>query len=280
MRHKLLFIHRFIPFGIKSIVPNLHNANDADLYTVQTNGKLQGKVALITGGSRGIGLSIAKTFLREGCKVIITGRNEKKLKQICLELSSVNISYMVWDISQDSEISTQFDIAEHIFGSIDILVNNAGINKIAGMSQPIEIATLEYIRAMNDINVIGTRQMCIEFAEKYKSGEILNIISNTAIRPAIGIYWMSKWAMRSFTVAFGKECQNKGSNIHVNGLCPGPTCTDMMSLAKSNVILPTTPNKRFGLPEEIANLALIMVCSSMKGMNGKICICDGGQNLF
>ena len=276
MRHKLLFIHRFIPFGIKSIVPILHNANDADLYTVQTNGKLQGKVALITGGYRGIGLSIAKTFLREGCKVIITGRNEKKLLEVCSSFHSKNIKSIVWDIANLEICEDNFKEALPVFGRLDILVNNAGVTTDRLHRLAFEEITDEHLHYVHDINVIGTRVMCLTFFKLFSSGSILNIISNTSTRAALDAYFTSKWAIRSFTVDFSEKC--KGTGFTVNGICPGPIRTDMtpvITMIRANI-----SNRRIGLPEEIGEVASQLVYSSMRGVNGRIVECDGGQNLF
>ena len=89
-----------------------------------------------------------------------------------------------------------------------------------------------------------------------------------------------KWALYSFTKSYGQKCFNEGKNIKVNGLCPGPVKTSMTVSENSSLLRGDIPNKRIGLPEEIAELALMIVYSSMYGMNGHIIVCDGGETLI
>ena len=276
--YNLLLKHHFFPVGIVEIIPQLKGMPKD--YNLVVNGtKLQGKVALVTGAHKGIGFQIALRLLKDGAKVIITGRNEEALKNIVHKLNTPNLTFMVWDIA-DGKTKKHLEEAQKIYGKIDILVNNAGVNKIGGVSMSFEKATKEYIHSMNDINVVGTVSICKEYIKVFSSGTILNIISNTSVRAAVGIYWMSKWAIYDYTKGLSERLQQNDSQISVNGLCPGPTMTDMMFDSTSSVYYPAMANKRIGLPEEMAELAFILIVSGLKGKTGEIVVCDGGESLI
>ena len=164
-------------------VPNVINTNDL----------LKGKIALITGGSGGIGFAIAKKFLDHGCKVIIAGTNEEKLKKCCKDLQG-NIQYIVLNVLEVENLTNKIEEAINLFkeNRIDILVNSAGImNK----SDFWNITFEEYDKVM-DINVKGTFFLCQEISKmmikKGIKGHILNISSSSALRPAWTPYQMSK----------------------------------------------------------------------------------------
>ena len=120
--------------------------------------------------------------------------------------------------------------------------------------------------------------MCECFLSKFTCGTILNIVSNTAVRAAMGIYWVSKWAIFCYTKALSEKLLSDGA-ITVNGLCPGPTKTDMMFNDSSSIYYPAMANKRIGLPEEIAELAFIQILDGLNGKTGEVLICDGGESL-
>lgn len=278
-RYQLLFWRKLIPYGFRPFVSELE-WTPKGYAPLMGGSKLEGKVALITGGHKGIGLSIAKTFLREGAKVIITGRDKARLEKVCAGMDSFNISFMEWDISKTSLCRQYFLRANSIYGKIDILINNAGVTTDDITRKPFEKMTDDHFHYVHDINVIGTRFMCETFADVNGSGEILNVISNTALYASKDAYFLSKRAIYSFTKMFGVECLRQGRTIRVNGICPGPIKTDMTFRAGGNMYRGDIANHRIGLPEEIAELALMVVYSSLHGMKGKVVTCDGGETLM
>lgn len=277
-RYELLMKKKIIPKGFRPVV---HDFYDAPAETpLSGNDRLKNKVALVTGGYKGIGLAIAKTFLREGAKVIITGRNENSMRTVCNNESNPNLTYMVWDISDTNLCESNLVKATKIFGQIDILVNNAGVTTDGKSRVPFEQITEKHFEYVNDINTLGTVRLCKQFVKNFsQGGVIINIISNTGIRPAQDAYFLSKWALYSFTKAFANECHQKGTGIMVNGICPGPVKTEMSYTEKSSITRFEIPNKRMALPEELAELTLMTVCSAMSGMNGNVIVCDGGETL-
>ena len=271
--YKLLHRKHVLPVAIVEIVPELQDAPAS--YKLNVNGsKLQGKVALITGAHRGIGYHIALRLLQEGAKVIITGRNEEALKSTIRQLNTPNAAYLVWDIAGGKE-SEHFGEAKGIFGSVDILVNNAGVTSNTKTRPSFEGMDETHYHYVHDINTLSTRRMCLEYAKMVNQGTILNIISNTGVLPALDAYFTSKWALYSFTKAYADELKSAGRNITINGLCPGPIKTDMTP--EESFYRKEIPNHRIGLPEEIAELAFVQIISGLKGQNGEITVCDGGQ---
>lgn len=278
-QYVLSLTKRIIPTALCRNISSLAGSNE-DIYTKSNSPKLIGKVALVTGGYRGIGLAISRILLREGANVIITGRNGNKLDEICQRYGGGHLKYLVWDISEFSLCKEKFEEASKLFGKIDILVNNAGVTTDGKDRVIFESMTSEHFKYVHDINTIGTRQMCVEYAGIVDNGTILNIISNTSIRAAQDAYFTSKWAIYSFTKAFGNECQHSGKNIKINGLCPGPIKTPMSFVEGGQLFRPEIPNHRIGLPEEIGEMALTIILSSLDGLNGKIYVNDGGETLF
>ena len=266
---------------MKSVIKWLLNSIPARKFvvnniTLSQNTLLDGRCALITGGTSGIGYCIAETFLKSGASVIITGRHEVKLNQALekLKRSSMvtdRVSGIVMDISDISSMASKFMSIERV----DMLVNNAGIlsNSIPSVSEK------EFDNVINT-NLKGAyflSQLVAErMIESKIEGNILNICSSSSLRPAISPYTLSKWGLRGFTIGLAKSLAPHG--ITVNGLAPGPTATPM--LIKDNtdnyLELKTSPIGRYLLPEEIANLALVLVSPLGRGVVGDIIYCTGG----
>jgi 3-oxoacyl-[acyl-carrier protein] reductase len=243
---------------------------------------LEGKVALVTGGHKGIGLAIVKSFLREGARVIFTGRNAEQMKQVYERLDTKNVSYMQWNISDTENNEELMRQAFDIYGTIDILVNNAGVvtknNNIFVRKSFLEIND-EDVVYIHSINVLGTIMICRAYSKliKNNNGKILNVISNTAFssRRLNDAYALSKLALLSYTLAL----QNQYDNIIVNGIAPGRIKTEMSWRHGSPIMWEATANLRIGLPEEIAELAVMLAGKSGDLISGKVFLCDGGEVL-
>ena len=222
---------------------------------------LKDKVALITGGSGGIGLAMAESFLKSGAKVIIAGTNEEKLRSCCEKIGGgVNLSYIVIDVkdveSMPGKVKTAAAMSPE--NRIDILVNSAGV---VSHSDFLDMSEQEYDNIM-DINAKGTFFMSQATAkymiENRIKGHILNVTSSSALRPAWTPYQMSKWAVRGLTLGTADKLLPYG--IVVNAIAPGPTATPMLGKNEGdNIYHPTTPAKRYAMPSEIAALATFMV---------------------
>lgn len=262
-------------FKEKQIQPVVLYKNDKEI--------LAGKVALITGGSSGIGLAIAKKFLSSGCKVVIAGTNEDKLRAAVKDIgeSSERLAYVVIDIRRVASLAQQIKDAASRFSEnkIDILVNSAGRIHQHDFWNIDEQEWDDII----DTNVKGTFFMCRSMGEYMKEhkirGHILNITSASALRPAWGAYQISKWAVRGMTLGVADLLLPYG--IIVNAIAPGPTATPMLSKTDTdNIYNASNPSGRYALPEEIADLAVYLVSGAGDYVVGDtFYITGGGGNI-
>ena len=245
-------------------------------------GRLDGKVALVTGGSSGIGKSIALLYAKEGADVIINSRKEEALKEVC-KLNESKITYVVGDITQDEVVKK---IAEYIktkFGKLDILVNNAGWCPV----QPLkEIKISDYDKAFNlDVRaLVNVTIECLPLILKAK-GNILNISTVGASHrgPNLSMYLGAKAAVENFTRCWALELVKDG--VRVNCISPGAIETNIWNVtdlseeeAKKHKesMEKVIPMGRFGTPEEVANVALFLVSSEASYVTGSIYAVDGG----
>lgn len=244
---------------------------------------LQGKSALITGGSSGIGFEIAKKIVQTGAKVIITGRNEGKLQQAAKDLGTDCCKYIVWDISEIATIDQKLhECKELIKCDIDILVNNAGIapSKFFGNIDEAEWDNIY------DINLKGNYFLTQAIVKAWKQTsfdgykKIINISSQGGFVGATYPYRMVKWDVRGLTEGLGKLLIK--DNIIVNGIAPGVVKTSMQQFSLDqgdNLYTDQNPIHRVCLPEEIAELALFLVSDASNFIIGQTIVCDGGYTL-
>jgi 3-oxoacyl-[acyl-carrier protein] reductase len=240
---------------------------------------LHGKKALVTGGSSGIGLAIAKKLITCGAEVVITGRNSEKLKAAKNEISSQKIHAYVWDISETTKISEHVEnIISLLNGNFDILVNNAGvlINGQDFLTVSEEVWDQTYATNLKGAYFLS-QYVANSWIKNTKSGKILNISSQGGFCTASYPYRMTKWDMVGLTKGLGKLLAPR--NIIVNGIAPGMIATDMISRNSDNIYSDLQPNKRLGLPEEIGELAYFLLSPACTNIIGQTIICDGGYTL-
>lgn len=244
---------------------------------------LFGKNILITGGSSGIGLAIARKCIKGGARVIITGRNISKLGEATRDLNSDLCHAISWDISNVAIIREKIKECEDIFGSpIDVLVNNAGIapSKFWG-----EVDEIEW-DAIYSTNLKGAYFLIQEIVnmwnlkghDNYK--KIINISSQGGYVGATYPYRMVKWDIRGLTEGLGKSLIS--NKIIVNGIAPGIVKTSMQSFSlrqSENLFTNQNPVKRVCLPEEIAELASFLISDTSNFIIGQTIVCDGGYIL-
>ncbi len=246
-------------------------------------GKLEGKVAVITGGNSGIGLATAKEFKEQGARVVITGRDQKTLDEAKREIGGEVLAVRS-DTSSLTEIDKLFNAVKEKFGKIDVLFVNAGVGKFA----PVEAVTEEMFDSIMDINFKGA------FFTIQKALPLLNdnasIVLNASIVANIGmpnssVYAASKAAL--ITLARTLSAELVGRGIRVNVVSPGPVTTPIlgrMGLPQEaldetvNSLQAQVPMKRFGRPEEIAKTVLFLASSDSSFLLGTEIVADGGMS--
>ena len=240
---------------------------------------LEGKVAIITGGTRGIGLAIVKKFLENGAKVALLGSKEESVTNALNELKEQEGKVIGFypDLTNMSEVKETFQKVVDSFGKIDILVNNAGLSS----STKIEEYTIEEYDKIANVNMKGVficSKEAVPFLKETK-GSIINISSMVSIygQPAGCVYPMSKFAVNGLTKSLSKELAPLG--IRVNAVAPGITKTDMVASLPDEMIKPliaTIPLGRIGEPVDIANACLFLASSMASYVTGEIMQVDGG----
>jgi NAD(P)-dependent dehydrogenase (short-subunit alcohol dehydrogenase family) len=192
--------------------------------------RLAGKVAVITGGSSGIGYAVAQAFVAEGCSVVITGRNEEKLKTAAAKLAATTpgsgqVVPHICDVREPYSVDALFDMAQIRFGRVDILFNNAGISQAPTL---VEQTSVEMWREMVDINLNGVF-LCTRAALPLMSSgsTIINNLSAAAkqVFPKFAAYTAAKTGAYGFTLSLRDELMPRG--IRVTALMPGATSTDI-----------------------------------------------------
>ena len=231
---------------------------------------LEGKIALITGGGRGIGKSVALAFAREGADIVITARTDAQLNAVAEEIRSLGRSCVAVaaDILVDKDVERVFKDAFDEFGRVDILVNNAGI----AIDGPfVEISMEDWDRTIN-VNLRGAA-LCAKAAlsDMLKRGEgvIINIASAAGLRglPGNAAYSASKGGLIAMSHAVADEL--RGSGVRVNVICPGPIETEMLMQSKLRDFL--LKNKESLLPpEDIAGAALYLASDLSGGLNSQV----------
>lgn len=241
---------------------------------------LEGKVAIITGGTRGIGFAIAKKYLENNAKVIIFGSRNETVEKALKELKSLNHKYEVDgyypNLTDEQNIEDTFNEIESKYGHIDILVNNAGISS----RTKIEDYTDEEYEKISNLNIKSV-YVCSKTAIKYlkkTKGVILNTSSMVSIygQPSGVMYPTSKFAVNGMTKSLARELAPLG--IRVNAVAPGITNTDMVKNLPKEMIEPlikTIPLGRIGEPEDIANAYLFLGSDMASYISGVILSVDG-----
>ena len=243
--------------------------------------RLNNKVAIITGGSRGIGFATAEKFLQEGATVILTASSQASADKAVAKLQEKypdrTVAGIAPNLSDLESVRNAFREVIDRFGHVDILVNNAGVSE----STPFQQYTEETFDKVMDLNVKGvfnaSRAIVDHMAER-GSGVILNTSSMVSItgQPSGFAYPASKLAVNGLTVSLARELGPKG--IRGNAVAPGIIDTDMMNAVPKEIIDPMiarVPLRRLGQPEDIANAFLFLASEEASYITGVILSVDG-----
>ena len=238
--------------------------------------RLKDKVALITGGSRGLGQAMAERFAQEGAKVVALDLGE-------LTYTHENVKFMALNVTDTANCEAVFKAVVEKYGQIDILVNNAGITQDALTRKMSDDQWNKVI----DVNLKGvfnlTRHVGPHMAEK-GSGSIINISSVVGVFGNIGQanYAATKAGLIGLTMSWAKEFAMKGAQVRVNAIAPGYTMTDILKTVPQDLLdkfAAQTMLKRLGQPHEVADVAVFLASEEASYITGQTIQVDGGMRL-
>jgi 3-oxoacyl-[acyl-carrier protein] reductase len=242
--------------------------------------KLQNKVAIVTGGSRGIGACIAQEFASQGAKVVVNYLNNQEKAEVIvadiIKQGGLAIAVQA-DVSQLSGIDYLVKQACEAFGGVDILVNNAGWATL----ERLQDITLEDTKKQFELNVFGPIFLTQKVSAIMPTGSVIINISSIAAKGGAGgsIYCATKAAINTLTKCYAAELGEKG--IRVNAIAPGAVETDLYIEAglfkREAEIIEQTPLKRLGQPDDIASLALFLACEESSWITGEVIQISGGR---
>jgi NAD(P)-dependent dehydrogenase (short-subunit alcohol dehydrogenase family) len=240
-------------------------------------GKLEGKVAVITGGSSGMALASAMRFVEEGAYVFITGRRQEALDE-AVKLIGRNVTGVRGDAANLDDLDRLFDAVKREKGKIDVLFASAGTGEAVKLGEITE----QHFDAAFGLNVRGTLFAVQKALPLFNDGG--SIFMNGSIAsvkgfPGFGVYSASKAALRSFSRTWLNEL--KGRNIRVNVLSPGPIDTpiqEQIDKETKQLFESLIPRGKMGRPEEIATVALFLASDDSSFVNGVELSVDGGMS--
>lgn len=240
-------------------------------------GKLQNKVAVITGGASGIGAATARLFVSEGAKVVLVDLNEEKGKAFEKQLKALNyeVLFIKANITSEEDVANIFKQTVEAFGKVDVVFNNAGIGRVHSSHD------LEYSEWRSTVNVdldgvfLVARESIREML-KTGGGTIVNTASmyGWVGSPGSAAYNAAKGGVINLTRSLALEYA--AQNIRVNSLCPGFIDTPIIPEESKQALAEVTPMKRLGQAEEMAKAVLFMACDDSSFMTGNSLTVDGG----
>lgn len=249
-----------------------------------TNFDLTNKVALITGGSRGIGFAIARAYAAAGATVVIASRKQADLDKAAAQIVAAGGQAMgiAAHTGDEASVVALVEKITAVYGGIDILVNNAATNPHFG---PILTAEASHWDKIMDVNVKGyfnVAKACAASMRKRGGGKIINIasIAGKTPMPAMGVYCVSKAAVLMLTEVLAVELASQ--NIQVNAIAPGIVKTKFSSALWQNenintAVIAMIPQKRMAEPDELTGIALYLAAPASSFTTGSTFVIDGGQ---
>jgi NAD(P)-dependent dehydrogenase (short-subunit alcohol dehydrogenase family) len=252
-------------------------------------GRVQGKVCVVTGAARGLGLAAVERLLAEGARVMMTDVNSELGASQCARLSKTHeVAFLSQDVTKVERWTEVLAQTTQRWGRLDVMVNNAGIGTFAS----VEAETLDHWRTTLAVNLdgvfLGTQAAIAHM--KGHGGSIVNICSIEGLigESIIPAYNASKGGVRIFTRSAAIHCARSGYNIRINNVCPGFVDTQMVAGAVASLpaeqaqafaaaTLARIPLGRFGLPTEIAQAVLFLASDESSYMTGADLVIDGGM---
>ena len=247
------------------------------------NGKFSGKVALVTGGTSGIGKATALAFARADAKVVLTGRREKEGAEVVAEIKKLggDGAFVRGDIAKDADVKAMVDFTVKKYGRLDIAFNNAGVEWMG----PLDKATEAEYRRVFDINVWGVlNSMRHEIPVMLKNGGGAIVNTSSALGhiglPQVSVYIASKHAVEGLTKSVALEFAKQ--NVRINAVAPAAVATDMVDRVAGkegdtrDFLASLHPIGRIGTSDEIAAAVLYLASDDAKFTTGTSLVVDGG----
>ena len=244
---------------------------------------LNGKVAIVTGSSKGIGKAIAKGLAEKGASVVVSSRNQEACDEVVIEFKKDGLKAIgiACHIGKEEQRQNLVDKTIEAFGRIDILVNNAAINPVFGPIEDVDSAIFDKIMDVNVKAPWALSNLVLPHMQTNKNGSVINIASVEALTPGagLGLYSTSKAALLMLTKNQAKEWGKFG--VRANAICPGLIQTKFSAALWTNEKLlnkieKTIPSRRMGQPEEMVGLACLLASDAGGYMTGGVYTADGG----
>jgi 3(or 17)beta-hydroxysteroid dehydrogenase len=245
-------------------------------------GRLEQKVALITGAASGIGKTCARVFAKEGARVVLADRNEEGGKRAAEEIGAPHF-FQALDVTSEQAWKDAVDATVRAFGRLDILVNAAGV----GVVGDVEHTSIEAFRFVQSVNVEGVFLGCKTALAAIKGGSIVNVSSVAGLigDAQMAAYCASKGAVRLLTKSIALHCARRGDGTRCNSVHPSfidtPMVDAMVDISRDpqkmrNILTSAAPLGRLGEPEEVAAMVLYLASDESKFVTGTELVIDGG----
>lgn len=240
--------------------------------------ELSGKVALVTGASRGIGYGVAEALVARGDRVVITGRGEDALKEAVEQLGAERAIYVAGKAHDEAHQAVAVERAMEAFGRVDYLVNNAGTNPVFGPLADLDLGVARKVFETNVISALGFAQKTWHAWQKDNGGAIVNIASVAGIAPSpfIAAYGVSKAAMINLTQQMAHEFAPK---VRVNAIAPAVVKTKFAQAlyeGREAEAAAAYPLGRLGVPSDIGGAAAFLTSDQSDWVTGQTLVVDGG----
>lgn len=248
----------------------------ADVHVLAPSNKLKGKKVIITGGSKGLGFAMAKKFVEEGAKVLITGRNNDDLR---IASEAIGCQYLQFDVTDFNMIDSFMNKADEMLGGINVLVNNAGVSL---HENSIMNVSVEQFDKQFNTNLKGAYFLSKKFLQIYQlhnrsNGSILFLSSERGQHVDDVPYGLIKASINSLTQGLAKMLIRQ--NIRINAIAPGITATEMTRKTIENLYAPNYSTGRYYLPEEVAEIAAFLISDAAGCLSGQIILCNNGKSI-
>lgn len=251
--------------------------------SIKSSFQLNGKVAIVTGSSKGIGKAIAWGLAEHGAKVVISSRKQEAVDQVASEFRAAGLDAVgiACHIGMDDQREALVEKTVSQYGGVDILVNNAAINPVFGPVEEASSAVFDKIMSVNVKAPWALSNLCLPAMKERGGGSVINISSVEGLHPGfgLGLYSVSKAAMLMLTKNQAKEWGKYG--VRSNAICPGLVKTKLSEALWQNEKLmakleKTLPSGRMAIPKEMAGLAVLLASDAASYMTGGVYANDGG----